>query len=497
MNKCPGSKCFLFFIILLLVLSLSNSPVEAQSDSFVLEAEQHWDTYGAGGTCISGGYNLALSDVDGNGLKEIITGGSSYGYTQNGSKTSRYAPLKIWNWNGLNITLENSCNWTGNLNCVFGGDADGDGKIEIITAGRITNSTGSFYSLGIWSWDGEKLAIRGGYEGTTSVSVATIGVDGDGKPEIITVGTYLIGNQTITQLSIWQFDGKSLILNGSIADDRQNFHANSVYAFDLNNDGITEIITAGYINDLKNSTGQLSIWQWDGQNFSLIGVKEWRMVDGYGLNSAGGIQGNTLAKYVTVADVDGDGVPEIVTSGFTYDGTKVEGQLRIWNWSVGVLNLEKSHEWVSGDITEHTSISINDVDGDGGKEIVTSGYTAWYGGFAANAEYKSRASLRVWSWDGNSVVLKQSKDWIVGEGVSAFNVGTGDIDNDGVVEIVTVGCMTNDRTDCDPDLRIWSIPPMSSSSSLLPILAIIGLSAASVSAIGLAFRFAKRKRPKV
>jgi len=129
-----------------------------------------------------------------------------------------------------------------------------------------------------------------------------------------------------------------------------------------------------------------------------------------------GIQGNTLAKHVKVADVDGDSVPEIVTSGFTYDGIKIEGQLRIWNWSGGVLNLEKSQEWVNGDITEHTSISINDVDGDGEKEIVTSGYKAWYGGFAANSEYQSRASLRVWSWDGNSMVLKQSKDWIVGEG---------------------------------------------------------------------------------
>ena len=469
----------------------------AESDNFVLEIEQHWETYGVGGTCIGGGHNLAVADVDGDGVKEMSTGGSSYNYMQNGSRTSRYAPLKIWNWNGQNITLEKGYNWAGNLNCVYAGDADGDGKTEIITAGRMANSTGSYTSLRIWSWDGETLVLRGSYEGITVVSVVAIGVDRDGKPEIITVGSSFSGNQSLTQLSIWRFDGRSLTLNRSIADDRQNARANSVCAYDLNNDGVTEIVTAGYANDLKNSTGRLSVWQWDGQTFSLIGMEEWRMVDGYALNSAGGIQGNTLVSNVKVADVDGDGFPEIVTGGFTYDGTKVEGQLRIWNWSRGVLNLEKSQEWVNLDITQPTSVSISDVDGDGKKEIVTSGCTTGYGSFAVNAENKTRAELKVWSWDGDTLTLKQSKDWIVGESVSAWNVGTGDVDNDGVVEIVTVGCMqTINLRDCDPDLRIWSVTSVPSASSPYLVVAIVGVTVATVGAIGTAFLFARRKRPK-
>jgi hypothetical protein len=228
-----------------------------------------------------------------------------------------------------------------------------------------------------------------------------------------------------------------------------------------------------------------------------MGIKEWRLVDGYALNSAGGTQGNTLVSTVKVADVDDDSVPEIVTSGFTYDGTKVEGQLRIWNWSGGVLNLEKSQEWVNLDITQHTSMSINDVDGDGKKEIVTSGYTAGYGSFAVNATDKSRAELRVWSWDGNTLTLKQQKDWIVGESVSAWNVGTGDVDNDGVVEIVTVGCMqTGDLRDCDPDLRIWSISSVSSAPFPNLIVAIVVVAVAVAGVIVAAFLFARRKSPK-
>lgn len=492
-------KSSLFVLSAFLILSVfANTKIGAtQSYSLVLEVEQHWDTYGVGGTCIYGGHNLAVADVDGDGVKEMITGGSSYNYMLNGSRTPRYAPLKIWNWNGQNITLEKGYNWTGNIRCVYTGDADGDGKPEIITAGSMANSSGSFSSLRIWSWDGKNLVLRGSYEGITVVSVVAVGADEDGKPEIITVGSSSSGNQSPTQLSIWQFDGENLTLNRSIANDRQNARINSVFAYDLNNDGITEIITAGYANDLKNSTGQVSVWQWGDQTFSLIGFEEWRMVDGYALNSAGGTQGNTLVSTVKVADVDGDNVPEIVTGGFTYDGTKVLGQLRIWNWSGGSLNLEKSQEWENLDITVPTSMSINDVDGDGEKEIVTSGYTTGYGSFAVNAEDKSRAELNVWSWDGNALTLKQNKDWIVGEGVSAWSVGTGDVDNDGVMEIMTVGCMqTIDLRDCDPDLRVWSIPSVPSESFPYLVLAIVGVTAAVVIVIGAAFLFSRRKQPK-
>lgn len=272
--------------------------------------------------------------------------------------------------------------------------------------------------------------------------------------------------------------------------------ANSVYAFDLNNNGDIEIIIAGYSNDLRNSTGHLSVWQWNGQTFSLMGVQEWRMVDGYGLTSAGGIQGNTIASNIKVADLDGDAVPEIVTGGFTYNGTNVLGQIRIWKWSGGILSLEKSHEWENLDITQVESISISDVDRDGKKEIITSGYTAGYDSFAVGAENKTRSELKVWSWDETALILKQSEDWIVGEAASARNVGTGDLDNDGLVEIVTVGCVQPiDTTDCDPNLRIWSVPAMEPTFSPYLIVA-IAVTVAVVGFTGAAFLFARRKQAK-
>jgi hypothetical protein len=269
-----------------------------------------------------------------------------------------------------------------------------------------------------------------------------------------------------------------------------------VYTHDLDNDGVTEIVTAGYSNDIKNSSGQLRVWQFNGTVLSLKDNAEWQMIEGaYSVDVAGNPMGNTIVSNVKVADVDGDGIPEIVTGGFTYNGTEAEGQIRVWNWSGGVLNLEKSQEWVNLDITHVTSISINDVDGDGKKEIMTSGGTAGYGSWAQNAPNKERAELKVWSWDGNTLTLKQSKDWMVGEAVCAWNVGTGDVDNDGVVEIVTVGCMQTGNL-CDPDLRIWFLPAASevpASFSYLPV-AVVGAAVTAIAVVMAAFMLMRKRR---
>lgn len=465
MAHLSSLKVVSFVFVVLLGLGLfMNWKVGAQSDNFVLEVEKHWETFGVGGTCIPGTHDLAVADVDGDGVKEMVTGGFSYSIAANGSRTTTQAPLKIWSWNGQNLTLEHSENWAGNIRVVYAGDAEGDGKTEIITGGGVINSLGSESTLRFWNWDGNTLVLRGSYGGISVASIFVGDVDKDGKPEVVTVGRPLNASKAVAQLSVRQWDGENLTLKKSVewcsgADAR----ANSVYACDLNNDGLMEIMTGGYDNGLKNSSGQLRVWQWDGVDLSLKANVEWRMVDGYAMDVAGNPMGNTIVNNVKVGDVDIDGHPEIITGGFSYDGVKVNGQLRIWNWSGGALNLEKSQEWVTSDITELKSIAINDVDGDGKTEIVTSGATAGYGSFASNATNKEQAQLRVWSWDGTALTLKQSKDWIVGEGVCAWQDGTGDLDNDGAPEIVTVGCMYIGSL-CDPDLRIWSLPAASAPS---------------------------------
>ena len=451
----------------------------AQPENFLMEAEQHWDTYGVGGTCISGSHNLFLGDIDGDGDIEIITGGSSYSLLQDGSTTSMAAPLRIWTWDGKNISLELSQGWPGYINCVFAGDLDGDGQLELLTSGSVWNQTGSYSSLRVWSYDGASLTLISNVEGTPTSAIFVSDLNSDGACEVITIGRFNNASQYGARICLWDLEEKGLELKTSSEWCVSNVTSvSSVFAKDLNNDSKIEIVTAGYANGLKNSSGQLRVWQYDGAELTLKANEEWRLVEeGYALTIAGGIQGNTMANNLKVGDVDSDGVPEIVTGGFAYDGENVSAQLRIWSWNGSELLLEKSKEWASDYLTEVKCVSLGDVDGDSRLEIITSGVFGAEGSFANNATAPNQAQLRVWGWDGATLTLKQGQDWYIDEGATAWNVASGDVDKDGVMEIITVGCTALGKT-CDPDMRIWSV----SSASSFPILyvAVAGICAVTV-----------------
>jgi hypothetical protein len=468
---------YVLFTLLLLVLLFSlNWNVRAESGGLVLEWEQHWETYGVGGTCNFNTHNFFVGDVDGDGVMEMVTGGFMY-YVENDTRVNLEAPLRIWNWNTESFTCEKSHNWAGSIHSIYAADSDGDGSNEIVTAGHVTNSTGSYTSLRVWSYDGEALVLKGSYE-CEDVSFSSIfinDVDQDGAPEILTAGRAHGELQSSAQLCIWQWDGNRLDLKKSIEWCAMNeAYAYSVYAYDLDNDGETEIITGGYDNDLTNSSGQLRIWHWNGTELTLEANEEWRMVEGvYGVTISGKPMGNTMVNNLKVDDIDDDDTPETVTGGWTYDGEKINAQLRIWNWNGHTLILEKSHEWITDDITEIKAIAIDDVDDDEHVDIVTSGLTSVYGSFNNTEATPDAAQLRVWSWNGKTLTLKQNKDWTIGDGVVAWNVATGDVDEDGTIEIVTVGCMGISGL-CDPDLRIWSIAK-DSASIPYPLLAALGI----------------------
>jgi hypothetical protein len=442
-------------IILLLATPFITHESLAQSNSLALEAEQHWPTYQIGGTCCFGTNNLFVADVDNDDTAEIVTGG--YMYEETNNTTTREAPLKIWSWNGSNIILEKSSQWAGYIGAIHAADADNDGIVEILTAGSMGNASGYCPVLRVWNCNEDNLVLRTSYEGVAVGSIFVGDVDGDGNPEIITAGRDYNETQYNAGLRVWHLQDDSLKLQNSAQWGATNTTVvNSVCASDLDNDGKIEVITGGYANELQNSSGQLLIWSWK-EGFLVQASAEWQLVKGvFGLTSAGGVQGNTVVNNVKVADVDTDGIPEIVTGGFTYDGQKTIAQLRIWRWNAQGMALEKSQEWATKDITEVKSVAIDDVDGDGKKEIMTSGVAATYGGFGDGNDTQELAQLKVWSWDGKNLSLEQSQDWVIGDGVCAWNVASGDFDNDGTVEIVTVGCMYINNL-CDPDMRIWSI----------------------------------------
>jgi len=453
-----------------------------------MEIEQHWPTYGIGGTCIPGTYNLYLKDIDSDPYVEIMTGGSSYCLEENGSTSAREAPLKIWNWNGENLTVEVEHNWPGSISFVYAADVDSDGKSELITSGNVRNDSGTYSSLRIWNLAGGSLTLKSSVDGISSSAISVADVDGDQVPEIFTVGRFNSTGQYGARLYVWRTNENNLALQDSVEWCVSNVTSvTSVFSEDLNDDGVMEIVTGGYAYDLTNSCGQLRVWQYGDVGFALKSNEEWRLVEGgYGKTIAGGVQGNTVVNNLKVGDVDSDGVSEIVTGGFAYDGDNISAQLRIWSWNGQDLLLEKSMEWATDYLTEIKCVSLGDVDGDAKMEIVTSGGVGEESSFANNATEPNQAQLKVWSWDGTTLKEKYSKEWSIGEWVFAWNVGSSDVDNDGVVEIVTVGCM-GEGSLCDPDMRIWSVQNTTGSDQpflnlmLAGVIAAVGVSAGVLS----------------
>ncbi|MEJ2281532.1 MAG: hypothetical protein P8X97_06440 [Candidatus Bathyarchaeota archaeon] len=456
-----------------------------------MEWEQHWDTYGVGGTCCYGTQNFFVGDIDGDQIEELITGGFSY-RLENDSRISYEAPLRVWNWNGSNIECESSHGWNGSVRTLFAFDLDKDGLTEVITGGVSSENSNQVSQINIWVYDGTNFFRKGTYDGISANSIFVVESDNDEMPIVLTAGRTIQENKTFAQLSVLQWNGSGL----SLLDSQKWCHsteanAYSVFAYDLNDDGNVEILTGGFDNDLINSCGQLRIWNFNDNNLVLKNSTEWQLVpDVYGVTISGLPMGNTVVNDVKVGDVDSDGDPEIISGGWAYDGQVFNGQLRIWYFNREDLVLEKSQEWISEDITEIKSISLDDVDKDDDVEIVSSGLTAVYGSFNNTEVTPDHSQLRIWSWNDDSLILELSKDWTIGEGVVAWNLGTGDIDDDGIVEIITVGCMGESGL-CDPDLRIWSIIPPENSFSenlILPI-AFIGV----MGLIGVFVYFIKRK----
>ena len=494
MNVQP--KCLISIVLsIFLLCSVVESGVDAQNEGFNLEAEQNWDTYGSGGTCVYGTQNIFVGDVDGDAAMEILTGGFSY-YTSNDSRTVSEAPLKVWNWNGQNVTLKASASWIGNILCLYAADVDGDKTIEIIAAGSYKNENSNYTScIRVWRLNNRELSLKANYEGTPVSSIFVSDVDKDGISEIVTVGRLRKNSLNTGKLCLWHFKNNSLTLVGNLELDIANVtNANSVYTSDLDNNGKIEIIVGGYSDNLNNSKGQLSIWQWNDQEFTLQANEKWQLVpDICAKNIAGAIQGNTMVNNAKAADFDGDGFKEIASGGFAYDGEKVDAQLQIWRWDGNVLARLESQEWATDYLNEAKSISLNDVDNDGRTEIVTSGMTASENSFKNSEAPHDRGQLRVWGFNGTNLVLEQDTEWTFDEGTLAWNVGTGDVDQDGVLEIITVGCTALGGL-CDPDMRIWSIPNVSATPTYLPYaLGAIALTGAAASS-AVALSWQKKKK---
>jgi hypothetical protein len=197
---------------------------------------------------------------------------------------------------------------------------------------------------------------------------------------------------------------------------------------DVNNDGKTEIVTAGYYNDGLRWNAQLVVW--NASNLAVEKVFSWYWTE------------NTQISSIAIGDVNGDGKNEIVTGGEYFDGYW-NAQLIVWNGSNLALESNTGWRW-TGD-TEISSVAVANITGGLGLDIVTGG--AYFDGVRYNAQ------LAI--WNGSTLALENVKGWVWGTNTIINSVAVGDVLGNGAKSIVTGG-QYSDGTNWNAQLCVWN-----------------------------------------
>lgn len=211
-------------------------------------------------------------------------------------------------------------------------DVNGDGKPDLISvdgpASTLTvftnNGNGGFPASGTFS------------VGTSPIFVLAMDVNGDGKLDLITANS---ANNTLTVLTNC---GGGIF--GSNATLTAGPSPHSLAAADVNGDGLVDLICA------NNSTSTLMIFTNNGS-----GV--------FGSNAT--LTAGSGSRGVAVADVNGDGYPDLVSANYSANTVTV-----FTNNGAGIFSSNATFTVGSGP----ECALVADVNGDGKPDLITANY---------------------------------------------------------------------------------------------------------------------------
>jgi hypothetical protein len=221
-----------------------------------------------------------------------------------------------------------------------------------------------------------------------------------------------------------------------------------VFAYDVDGDSTTEVITVGESYTGTKTEAQLGIWNWDGDlNITRETLYNWTNAPNATV---------TIAYDVFVDDLDQDSTVDIVVCGKTGNATASDYMLKVFHWDGS--NLTSEDPAIEALAEAFYSVYAANITNDSKLEIVASGMAAGSGG-------TSDDDGTLWLWGYNSsrvldpIFYISSTNWATGsgEGAIAYGVFSGNVDSDATIEIVTGGYFTNTSlSDRAGEMRVWN-----------------------------------------
>ncbi|OGY85581.1 MAG: hypothetical protein A3G01_03795 [Candidatus Kerfeldbacteria bacterium RIFCSPLOWO2_12_FULL_43_9] len=249
--------------------------------------------------------------------------------------------------------------------------------------------------VAVWNKDGKLITTWFAYGQDLRMGITTFSgdLDGNGVPEVITIP----GEGFSSQVRV--FDGTNgKILSQFFAYDTAFKKGINLAVYDLDGDGDQEIITV----PAKDATADVKIFD---RNGTLV-----MRFNAYG---------STFTKGALVAamDLDGDKLGEVVTA--PVDGS---GQIRIWSASKDDGPVAQFDAYGAGYNKGIASLVLNDLDGDGKGEIITT-------------PREGSSQVRIFNRSGK--VITQFNAY--GEGFKGGSrIAVGDTDGDGKQDLVAL-----------------------------------------------------------
>ncbi len=384
--------------------------------------------YGTGGNDAS---NLLAEDMDGDGIRDLVVGGSTY-YGSSGGAVSVLRGLEDGTF-APPIEYDTLSNYSD----VAAADVDGDGVIDLITANN---------EYGIWvlrnRGDGT-FPGRASYPISDEVlSVLTADVDGDGAEDVISISYSYASYGGYVSITPNRGNG---VLGSSVDYKLGVDYPYSVAAADVNGDGTPDlvVVTSNGSSVLLNkgngtfetpvnySTGSgqaVTLADMDGDGDTDIVVSSYSRVsvlrnlgDGTFGSAESYFTSGNYGSALALADIDGDGATDVITAGSS-GSTNTTAVWVARNRGDGTFETPVQYQMAGMNADR---VRSGDLDGDGDTDLVTISYSS--------SGFRILSVLR----NEGSGTFSGPTAYVVGN--DATDLLLSDIDDDGTVDVITVG----------------------------------------------------------
>ena len=384
------------------------------------------------GVSDASGSIVAAADVNGDGKPDLLTNGCPNGNTcSNGGVVG----VALGNGDGTfqpEVTYGSGGSSASSLAVA---DVNGDGKLDVLAGNVGVGVVGVLLGNGDGTFPSE---VTYGSGGSYAESVAVADLNGDGKPDWVVANQCEAANCPselgIVGVSLGNGDGT---FRPAVTYSSGGYYAISIAVADVNGDGKPDLLVANQcpmnVNCFESGNTALGVVG------VLLGNGDgtFRPVVTY---SSGGYYATSIA----VADVNGDGKPDLLVSNLCQSSTgcsSTPGTVAVLLGN-GDGTFQSAVSYVSGGGGAY-SIAVADVNGDGKPDLLVASACQTSSPCGIGSSYGGVGVLL-----GNGDGTFQSAVSYFSGGETAYSIAVADVNKDGKLDVLVAnGCNTDDP-DC-------------------------------------------------